>query len=144
MIRSLSLRILLEIKDKKGSENSVAYHLSRLHTTSSGEISDTFLDEQLLALGTKIPWFAHIVNYLVTKSVPKCWNTHQKQKNFYDIRYYFWEEPQLSRARAGKIIRRCVLEKEQEHILSMCHSSICGGHFSSRKTRAKVLQSGFY
>ena len=35
----------LEIKDKNGSENSVADHLSRLHTTSSGEICDTFPDE---------------------------------------------------------------------------------------------------
>ena len=32
----------LEIKDKKGSESSVADHLSRLHTTSSREISDAF------------------------------------------------------------------------------------------------------
>ena len=35
----------LEFKDKKRSENSVADHLSRLHTTSSGEICDTFPDE---------------------------------------------------------------------------------------------------
>ena len=45
----------LEIKDKKGSENSVADHLSRLHTTSSGEICDTFPDEKLLTVVTKIP-----------------------------------------------------------------------------------------
>ena len=45
---------------------------------------------------------------------------------------------------ADQIIRRCVPEEEQEHILAMCHSSLCGGHFASRKTRAKVLQSGFY
>ena len=61
----------LEIKDKKGSENSVADHLSRLHTTSSGEICDTFPDEQLLAVVSKVPWFAHIDNYSVTKSVPE-------------------------------------------------------------------------
>ena len=72
----------LEIKDKKGSEKSVFDHLSRLHTTSSGEICDTFPNEQLLAVVTKVPWFAHIVNYLVTKSVPEYWNTHQKKKNF--------------------------------------------------------------
>ena len=66
----------LEIKDKKVSENSVADHLSQLHTTSLGEICDTFPDEQLLAVVTKLPWFAHIVNYLVTKSVPEYWNTH--------------------------------------------------------------------
>ena len=45
---------------------------------------------------------------------------------------------------ADKIIWRCVPEEEQENILSMYHSSLCGGHFASRKTGAKVLQSGFY
>ena len=45
---------------------------------------------------------------------------------------------------ADQIIRRCVPEEKQAHILSMCHSSLCGGHFASRKTGAKVLQSSFY
>ena len=94
----------LEIKDKKGSKNSVADHLSRFHTTSSSEIRDTFPDEQLLAVVTKVPWFAHIVNYIVTKSVPKYWNTHQKRKFSYDIRYYFWEEPQLFHVGIDQII----------------------------------------
>ena len=93
---------------------------------------------------TRVPWFVHIVNYLVTKSVPEYWNTHPKQKFFHDIRYYFWEETQLFHVRSDQIIRRCIPEEEQVHILSMCHSSSCGGHFGSRKTRAKVLQSGFY
>ena len=121
----------LEVEDKKGSENSVANHLSQLHTTSSGEICNTFPDEQLLAVVTKVPWFAHIVNYLVTKFA-------------YDVKHYFWEEPQLFHVGADQIIRRCILEEEKEHILAMCHSSLCGGHFTSRKTGAKVLQSGFY
>ena len=122
----------------------MADHLCRLHTTSSGEICDVFPDEQLLVVATKVPWFAHIVNYLVTKSVLDYWNTHQKKKFSYDVRHYFWEESQLFHIGADQIIRRCVLEEEQEHILAMCHSSLCGGHFASRKTRAKVLQSGFY
>ena len=134
----------LEIKDKKGSENSVADHLSRLHTTSSGEICDAFPDEQLLAVVTKVPWFAHIVNYLVTKFVPDYWNMHQKKKFSYDVRHYFWEEPQLFHVAADQIIRQCVSEEEQEHILVMCHSSLCEEHFPSRKTGAKVLQSSFY
>ena len=129
----------LEIKDKKESEKSVADHLSRLHTTSSGEICDTFPDEQLLAVVTKVHWFAHIINYLVTKSVPEYWNTHQKKIISYDFRYYFWEEPQLFHVGADQIIRRCVSEEEKEHILSMCHSSLCVGHFASRKIGVKVL-----
>ena len=103
----------------------MADHLSRLHITSSGEICDTFPDEQLLAVVTKVPWFAHIVNYLVTKSVLDYWNTHQKKKFAYDVRHYFWEEPQLFHVGADHIIRRCVPEEEQEHILAMCHSSLC-------------------
>ena len=72
----------LEIKDKKGSENLVIDHLSRLHTTSSGEICDKFPDEQLLAVVTKVPWFAHIVNYLVTKSIPII-GTRIKRRNLH-------------------------------------------------------------
>ena len=59
----------LEIKDKKGSENSVADHLSRLHVPSAGDICDTFLDEHLLAISSHAPWFAHIVNFIVTRSI---------------------------------------------------------------------------
>ena len=58
----------LTIKDKKGVENVVADHLSRLvlETTYDGlPIGDTFLDEQLFAL-VHCPWYADIVNYLVT------------------------------------------------------------------------------
>ena len=35
-------------------------------------------------------------------------------------------------------------EEEQQGILSHCHESACGGHFTSQKTAMKVLQSGFY
>ena len=45
----------LEIKDKKGSENSVADHLSRLHVSGTRDISDSFPDEHLL-MGKSIFW----------------------------------------------------------------------------------------
>ena len=59
----------LEIKDKKGIENSVADHLSRLHVSGTGDISDLFLDEHLLTLSSHVPWFKHIVNFRVTGSI---------------------------------------------------------------------------
>ena len=58
----------MTIKDKKGVENVVADHLSRLvlETAYDGlPIGDTFPDEQLFAL-IHCPWYADIVNYLVT------------------------------------------------------------------------------
>ena len=42
------------------------------------------------------------------------------------------------------IIRRCVLETEQDGIMEKCHASPYGGHFSGNKTTQKILQSGFY
>ena len=49
----------LEIRDKKGVENVVADHLSRVPNTPSDElpINDNFLDEQLLAISTEL-WFS--------------------------------------------------------------------------------------
>ena len=67
----------VEIKDKKGSENMVVDHLSRLEIPktvrkSQVQIDDKFLDEQILALSyTEIsPWFADISNYLVASIIP--------------------------------------------------------------------------
>ena len=63
----------LEIKDKKGTENLVADHLSRLEgARDEVHVNDDFPDEQLLAIEDKraIPWFADYVNYLVVKVIP--------------------------------------------------------------------------
>ncbi|RVW72073.1 Retrovirus-related Pol polyprotein from transposon 17.6 [Vitis vinifera] len=40
------------------------------------------------------------------------------------------------------IIRKCVLEDEQQGILMKFHAYACGGHFSTQETALKVLQSG--
>ena len=56
----------LEIRDKKGADNGVADHLSRiLINHEKTPISETFPDEQLMIV-TQISWYADIVNYLVT------------------------------------------------------------------------------
>ncbi|XP_021986024.1 uncharacterized protein LOC110882263 [Helianthus annuus] len=53
---------------KKGIENVVADHLSRLtveEDPKSLEINESFPDEHIMKLD-KLPWYANIVNYLVT------------------------------------------------------------------------------
>jgi hypothetical protein len=55
-----------EIKDKKGTRNVVADHLSRLTTDSRSDITpidNYFPDESLLSL-SPMPWFANHINFL--------------------------------------------------------------------------------
>ncbi|KAK8625435.1 hypothetical protein V6N13_090307 [Hibiscus sabdariffa] len=60
----------LEIKDKKGRENLVADHLSRIPLTSSDPpIKEEFPDESLfLAQSSKLPWFADMCQKVGTLS----------------------------------------------------------------------------
>ena len=56
----------VEIKDRSCVENVIADHLSRLSTHISTPISNSFPDEHILKIKTQsLPWYAHIVNYLV-------------------------------------------------------------------------------
>jgi hypothetical protein len=138
----------IEIRDKKGSENVVANHLSRLVVDFNEDvvpIAETFLDEQLMHISQiPAPWFADIVNYLVTAQIPSHWTKQDRSKFLVGVKYFFWDDPYLFKYCPDQIIRRCIPENEYQKILSFCHDHACGGHFSSKKTAAKILQSGFY
>ncbi|CAL9012108.1 unnamed protein product [Prunus brigantina] len=141
----------LEIKDKKGSENVVADHLSRLVHVSNEEedslpLRESFPDEQLFSICAlnslnPLPWFADIVNYLCTNELPTGLSTFQRDKLRKQARYYFWDDPYLFKHFPDQVIRRCVPEGDFKSILEFCHSHACGGHFGAKKTASKVLQS---
>ena len=136
----------IEIRDKKGVENVVANHLSRLVLTDSPEttaINDMFPDEQLFKV-SQFPWYADIANYLATGTTPTHWKKQDKDKFFSKVRKFLWDDPYLFKYCPDQIIRRCVPNDKQHSIISLCHSQACGGHFSAKKTTAKILQCGFY
>ena len=136
----------LQIRDKKGVENVVADHLSRLtiaHNTHNPPIYDEFPEESLLTV-VSAPWFAHIANFLVIGELPIEWKAQGKKFFHEKVHSYYWEESYMFKYCADKIIRKCVPEGEQLGILSHNHDSACGGHFASQKTTMKVLQAGFY
>ncbi|GJT22110.1 reverse transcriptase domain-containing protein [Tanacetum coccineum] len=65
----------IEIKDKKGTENVVVDHLSRIdndETSDDSEVDDNFPGETPIEIKTKDePWFADFTNYLVDDIIPK-------------------------------------------------------------------------
>jgi hypothetical protein len=70
----------LEIQDKKGSENLVADHLSRLVnmeiTNKEEEVREEFLDEKLYAIQVR-PWFTDFANYKATGLTPEDLTSNQ-------------------------------------------------------------------
>ncbi|KAM2846500.1 hypothetical protein COP1_000026 [Malus domestica] len=135
----------IEIRDKKGSENVVADHLSRLvHEEDVVPIPETFPDEQLMSIEVSVPWYADLVNYLASKVIPSELNKNQRDKLKYDARNYVWDDPYLWKYCSNQIIRRCVHDSEVQSILNFCHTYACGGHFGTERTAHKVLECGFY
>jgi len=90
----------MEIIDKKGVEYGVADHLSRMRIEDSVLIDDTMLEEQLMFYDLvnknfdtkdmleeayaveeeKLPWYADLVNYLVSDMIPQSLNAYTKKK----------------------------------------------------------------
>ncbi|GJT39286.1 hypothetical protein Tco_0939151 [Tanacetum coccineum] len=64
-----------EIKDRKGTENVTADHLSRIENDESSadsEVDDNFPRETLMEINTKEePWLTDFANYLVADIIPK-------------------------------------------------------------------------
>ncbi|KAI3462495.1 hypothetical protein Pfo_019158 [Paulownia fortunei] len=135
----------LEIKDKKGSENVVTNHLSRLEQKNENfeePIKEFFPDKFILAIKDNLPWYAYFVNYLVCGLLPSDLTYHQKKKFLHDVKSYLWDDPLLFKRCSDSVIRRCVPMDETNEILKHCHSSPCGGHF--RPTRTPTLFKDCY
>jgi hypothetical protein len=97
----------IEIRDKKGVENSVADHLSRLQYKESHElpINDYLRDETLLIITNFDPWYANIVNFMVAGYVLDGMN---KRKLIHESRLHLWDDPYLYRVCPDGLLRRCV------------------------------------
>ncbi|GKC05498.1 reverse transcriptase domain-containing protein [Tanacetum coccineum] len=138
----------IEIKDRKGTENVAADHLSRIENDESSddsEVDDNFPGETLIEINTKDePWFVDFANYLVVDIIPKGMTYQQKNKFFSNLKHYLWEEPYLFKVCSDEIIRRYVSGSETRTILYQCHHGPTGGHYGPNVTAKKVLDSGFY
>ncbi|GJR53408.1 reverse transcriptase domain-containing protein [Tanacetum coccineum] len=140
----------ITIRDKKGSENLAADHLSRLENPHKDVLENKDINEHfpLETLGVisseSTPWFADYANYHAGNFIIKGMTTQQKKKFFKDVKHYFWDDPYLFRTCADQIIRRCVHGQEALEILKACHEGPTGGHHSANLTARKVFDAGFF
>jgi hypothetical protein len=133
----------LQIKDKKGVENTVADHLSHIQVTNMQElpINDFLHDDMLLKVTDFNPWYANIVNYMVSGYVPLGKNRRKLQVK---SRCHLWDDPYLYHVCSDGLLRRCMPIAEGLQILERCHATLYGGHYGVFHTQAKIWQCGFF
>ena len=111
----------IEIKDKKGSDNVIADHFSRMEGKDDDkkelDIEDSFPNEQLFQVQIQLPWYADLVNYLVCGTVPQEFTYQHKNKLRHEARFYIWDDLLLYRRGENQIIKRYVPKNEQVEIL---------------------------
>eukprot|EP00253_Pinus_taeda_P018631 PITA_18631 len=136
----------LTIIDKPGKENVVVDFLSRVNLTAGEEetVDDQMPNEHLFAISVLSPWFADIVNYLVSAQFPPHLSSKEKSIIVRKSASFTWIGGNLFKLGLDHILRRCVREEEVFDILLTCHDGPCGGHFAAKRTAFKILQAGYY
>ncbi|RDX98280.1 gag-pol, partial [Mucuna pruriens] len=130
----------IEIRGKKGVENSIANNLSKIEKKDDPmPIGDEFPDEQLLHITISTPWFVDICNFVFPPESSRLY----KERLQNDAKYYMWDDPYLWRLCNDQVIRRCILDIEINSILQFCHVAPRGGHYGSTRTARKVLDCGY-
>nr|GEY86753.1 reverse transcriptase domain-containing protein [Tanacetum cinerariifolium] len=125
------------IRDKKGTENLAADHLSRLKNPHNDvfenkDINENFPLETLGKISSgSTPCFADFENFHAGNFIVKRMSSQHKKKFFKDVKHYFWDDPYLFQICANQIIRRCVHGQEALNILKACHEGP-GPFLSSR------------
>jgi hypothetical protein len=89
----------------------VVDHLSRLQFEESSElpINDYMRDGTLLKVSTTDPWYANIINYIVTGYIPP---GADKKKIIRDKILHLWDDSYLYWVCADGLLRRCILAFE--------------------------------
>ncbi|RDY03723.1 hypothetical protein CR513_12654, partial [Mucuna pruriens] len=115
----LLLEFNIKIKDKKGVENSIADHLSRIKRESDPMlIRDEFPNEQLLQISTTTP----------------CRHLQFCCRILVSIKGIPTDDPYLWRLYNDQVIRRCIPDAEINLVLQFCHATSGGGHYGSTRT----------
>ncbi|CAM8983484.1 unnamed protein product [Rhodiola kirilowii] len=140
----------IDIRDKRGAENLVADHLSRLEL---GELdreedklpmTDSLAGEELMSIDVdNVPWYADFINFLACGILPPDLSHNQKRKFLSDVKRYFWDDPFLYRLCADGLYRTCT--SGQVEISNREIKSILGKTVSShRKDWASKLDDALW
>jgi hypothetical protein len=135
----------VEIRDKKGVENAVANHLSRMNRGQDDKepMEDNMRDEHLYRILDKDTWMIDIIRAIWRMPLDHL-DKNTQRRIISKSQKYFWDSPYLFKLGYEGVMRRCVPREERQEILKRCHSAEYGGHYSHFRTQAKVWSNGLF
>ena len=133
------------VEYKPGRMYLQADHLSRLsEDMGTSPIDDRFIDDNLFLVMPTPDWYACIVEFLTTQRLPVDWTKEARRKVKVNSIHFAVVGNRLFKRGTYGILKRCVSEAEVPYILTSCHDSACGGHFSGQLTGQKILKAGYF
>jgi hypothetical protein len=115
----------VKIRDKKGSENVVADHLSRMNREDDKEPIGR--DDHLYRVLEKDTWMIDIIR-VIRKMPLDHLDKNAQRRVMVESQKYYWDAPYLFRLGADGVLQRCVPREERLEILRKCQSGEYGGH----------------
>jgi len=72
------------------------------------------------------PWFADIVNFLVTRKTLEEWSRQYKYKFYSQLKYFYWDDLYYGSTILTKSLGGVSPKEEHKSILLFCHDQACG------------------
>ncbi|RDX64504.1 Retrovirus-related Pol polyprotein from transposon 17.6, partial [Mucuna pruriens] len=124
ILQAPNWELLFELMDKKGADNAIVDHLSRIEREPDPmPIRDNYPNEQLLCMDTSTPWFADICNFIVASQFPLEASRLYKEKIKSDAKYNIWDDPYLWKHDSDHVIHRCIPDSEISSVLHFYHAA---------------------
>jgi hypothetical protein len=103
----------VEIRDKKGVENVVADHLSRMNRGQDDKepIEDKMRDDHLYRILDKDTWMINIIRAIQRMPLDHL-DKNTQTRIISESQKYFWDSPYLFKLGNGGVMRRCVPREE--------------------------------
>jgi hypothetical protein len=135
----------VELHDKKGVENVVADHLSRMnHGQDDKEpIEDKMRDDHFYPILDNDTWMIDIIRAIRRMPLGHL-DKNTQRRIIFQRQNYFSDSPDLFKLVNDGVMRCCVPSEERQEILRKCHLAEDGGHYSHFRRQAKVWSSGFF
>ena len=108
-----------EIKDKKGSKNLVANHLSRIlyDREIESSVSECFPNEQLHIVDPN-PWYGVFVKYLVASKIVEGLTKNDRDRFFHLMKFFICDDPYLFKYCSNQVFKKCIPDNEVRSALS--------------------------